>query len=109
MRSILAAVLLLVYECAIAQPLACRTIDGDTLDCAGERVRLVDIYAPELGEPGGEAAREKLRQRLERGPVEIRRHGKDRYGRTLGDVYVDGVRVIQRDIGRRGGRGLPRP
>lgn len=93
---------------ALAEPLACRAIDGDTIACGEERIRLVDIYTPELGEPGGELAREKLRQRLEAGAIEIRRHGRDRYGRTLGDVYVGGTRIIQRDLGRLGGRGLPR-
>jgi endonuclease YncB( thermonuclease family) len=98
---------LLFLGAAQAQPLICRAIDGDTIACGEERIRLVDIYAPELGEPGGQLAREKLRQRLEAGAIEIRRHGRDRYGRTLGDVYVDGVRVIQRGVGRLGGRGLP--
>lgn len=31
--------------------------------------------------------------------------GTDRYGRTLAEVYVDGRRIEQSDIGPRAGRG----
>jgi micrococcal nuclease len=86
----------------------CRAIDGDTIRCGQERVRLHGIYAPELREPGGREARARLQQRLESGEVRIERRASDRYGRTIGSVYVGGSRITQRDVGRIGGRGVRR-
>ena len=68
-------------------------IDGDTLRCGDERVRLLGIDAPELpghcqqgrhcapGDPL--ASTRSLRAALLLGPIVIRRIGTDRYGRTL--------------------------
>lgn len=86
----------------------CKAIDGDTVRCGRERIRLREVYAAERGTPGGEAQRGALQRRLDSGEVRIRRHGKDDYGRTLGDVYVDGRKLRQSDIGARGGRGSDR-
>lgn len=81
--------------------LACTAIDGDTLRCGEERVRLIGIDAPELHGcprrricvPGdGNAAREALAV-LVRKPVRLRRFGKDRYGRTLAIAYAGGRNV----------------
>ncbi|MDB5582370.1 MAG: hypothetical protein JWR80_7546 [Bradyrhizobium sp.] len=73
----------------------CRVVDGDTLNCAGERVRLLGIDAPELpghcrqgrdcapGDPFGSTA--SLESAV--GPeMTIERVGQDRYGRTLAMV-----------------------
>lgn len=86
----------------------CRAIDGDTLRCGQERIRLRGIYTPEIGEPGGFAAKDRLQRRLEAGEIRIERNGRDRYGRTLGHVYVNGARITQSDVGRVGGRGQRR-
>lgn len=86
----------------------CKAIDGDTLRCGRERVRLRNVYAAERGTPGADAERRALQRRLESGEVRIRRRGKDEYGRTLGEVYVNGRKVTQADIGARGGRGANR-
>lgn len=83
----------------------CRAIDGDTIRCGRERIRLRNVYAAELGSRGAESEQKALQRKLDSGKVSIRRHGKDRYGRTLGDVYVNGRGVTQSDIGPRGGRG----
>lgn len=83
----------------------CRAIDGDTLRCGSERVRLRGVYAPELKEPGGQEARQRLQQRIDGGDVRIERRGRDRYRRTLGTVYVNGQRVQQGDISPKAGRG----
>ena len=79
---------------AMAAPQAsCTVVDGDTLRCGSERVRLLGIDAPELpghcqagrncvpGDP--HASTESLRSAMALGPITIRRLGKDRYGRTL--------------------------
>lgn len=71
---------------------ACRVVDGDTLRCGSERVRLLGIDAPELpghcatgrvcapGDP--EASSQSLAQALA-GALRFTRVGVDRYGRTL--------------------------
>lgn len=68
-------------------------IDGDTLRMGPERIRLRGIDTPELDEPGGPAARQRLDQLLREGPVRIVPHGQDVYGRTVADVFVDGRNV----------------
>jgi micrococcal nuclease len=83
----------------------CRAIDGDTLRCGRERVRVQGVYAPEIKEPGGREAKARLQQRIDSGHLRIDRHGRDKYGRTLGRVYVDGRRINQSDIGMKSGRG----
>uniref|UniRef100_UPI003F495ECB thermonuclease family protein n=1 Tax=Streptosporangium sp. CA-235898 TaxID=3240073 RepID=UPI003F495ECB len=77
-----------------------RVVDGDTLDLlvdlgfttmTRQRIRLSDVYAPELGTPEGEAAAEFARGWVvEHGPnllVRTLRDRKERYGRYLGHVY----------------------
>lgn len=43
----------------------CRVIDGDTLRCGRERIRVQGVDTPEKGQPGYEAAKERLRQLTE--------------------------------------------
>jgi micrococcal nuclease len=69
------------------------TIDGDTIRMGAERIRLRGIDTPELNEPGGQAARQRLEQLLKEGPIRIVPHGQDVYGRTVADVFVDGRNV----------------
>jgi len=77
-----------------------RVIDGDTvilrLDLGfrcwvqGVRVRLLEVFAPEL-RAGGEAAKAKLEELLPVGAsVLLQSHALDRYGRSLGYLFVDG-------------------
>ena len=67
-------------------------VDGDSLRCGAERLRLLGIDAPELhGCPSwrqcvagdGTAARQSLTEGLRLGPFHYERVGKDRYGRSL--------------------------
>ena len=83
----------------------CLAIDGDTLVCNHQRVRLTNVYAAELNEPGGRAAKRRLQMLIASGEVALRPFGRDRYGRTLAEVYVNGRRIEQADIGPRAGRG----
>ena len=71
------------------------TIDGDTLRMGSERIRLRGIDTPELNEPGGQAARQRLEQLLQEGPIRIVPHGQDVYGRTVADVFVNGRNVAE--------------
>lgn len=104
-RAVLLA-LILVPPGAAAQTMRCKALDGDTLQCGAERVRLRDIYAAEKNEAGGAQARRNLRSRVDGRDVELKRHGQDRYGRTLADIYVDGRKLEQSDIGPRAGNGV---
>ena len=97
MRSILAALAMLV-PLAVSAGERCSAIDGDTLRCGRERVRIQGLDAPELDEPGGKQARQRLQQRLKAGEIVIERRGRDRHGRTLGRLYVNGKRITQNDV-----------
>jgi micrococcal nuclease len=83
----------------------CIAIDGDTLVCNRQKVRLTNVYAAELNEAGGYAAKRRMQGLIASGDVTLRPFGHDRYGRTLAEVYVNGRRIEQADIGPRAGRG----
>jgi nuclease-like protein len=72
-----------------------QTIDGDTIRYGAERIRIRGLNAPELSEPTGEAARERLGQLLREGPIRIVPHGTDVYGRTVAEVFVNGQNVME--------------
>ena len=63
--------------------------DGDTLtalDAANvqHKVRLTGIDAPEIGQPFGTKARDRLTALAKGKTVTIHGHGQDRYGRPVG-------------------------
>lgn len=77
-------------------------IDGDTIDVRGERIRILNIDAPESFRSRCEAelklalrTKERLAALLRSGPVEISREGQDRYRRTLATLSVR-----EGDVGR---------
>ena len=82
------------------EPIAnCRVVDGDTLRCGSERVRLLGIDAPELPghcrtgracAPGDPVASTSSLADALVGPLTIVRVGTDRYGRTLALVSAGG-------------------
>jgi micrococcal nuclease len=96
-RSVL-AVLAIALAGAASAGERCSALDGDTLRCGRERVRIEGLHAPELSEPGGQEARQRLQRRIEAGELVIDRKGRDRYGRTLGRAYVNGNRITQLDV-----------
>ena len=80
-----------------------RVIDADTIEVAGEKVRLSGLDAPELGQPARDArgrrydagtlAAEKLTKHLNRKirdgwNANIRAEGRDKYGRALGMITL---------------------
>jgi hypothetical protein len=84
---------LVAWSSASGEPLSgCLAIDGDTLRCGAERIRLLGIDAPEMGgrcRPGrrcalgdSDASKAALADAAS-GPLTIQRVGTDRYGRTL--------------------------
>ena len=106
------AALLLVL--ALAQPAAALVTvtihscyDGDTCRTTdGERIRLACIDTPELrgkrAQPErARAARDHLRAMVAGKPLGLRRITKDRYGRTVGELFVDGLNVQQAMVASR--------
>lgn len=72
--------------------------DGDTftLLTAGNeqiKVRLAEIDCPESGQPYGRKAKQELSSLIFRKTVTVEEVDKDRYGRTVGRVFVDGQNV----------------
>jgi len=68
-------------------------VDGDTFDAGGVRYRLNGIDAPELQEPLGAQARDRLQQLLDSGSAVAYPIATDVYGRVIADVLVNGVSV----------------
>ena len=83
----------------------CIAVDGDTLVCNRQKIRLTNVYAAELNQPGGSAAKRRLNALVQGQEVALRPYGRDRYGRLLAEAYVGGRRIEQADIGPRAGRG----
>lgn len=89
---------------ADADPLLWRVVnvhDGDTLTALDDgdvqhKIRLEGIDAPELGQPFGRVSRDRLSALVKGKTLTIHQHGKDRYGRVLARVELDGD-----DLGRR--------
>lgn len=79
--------------------------DGDTITVLMDRqpvkVRLTEIDTPEKAQPWGSRAREALSAKVFGKSVEVRSEGTDRYGRTLGRVFVEG-RDVNREMIREG-------
>lgn len=87
-----------------------RVIDGDTAEVIFDlgfnlalfgKIRLKGVNAPEVkGETAeaGKKATEFLRGLIEGKTIFARTYGKDKYGRWLADVYVDGEYVNKKLI-----------
>src|SRR4051812_12208547 len=105
MRLLAITLLLLAVPAPAFAGERCLAIDGDTLVCNYRKVRLTNVYAAELNEAGGAAARRRRQALVASGDVWLKPFGHDRYGRRLAEVYVNGRRVEQSDIGPRAGRG----
>lgn len=84
----------LLLSAALAAGGTCQAVDGDTLRCNGERIRLLGIDAPEKGKcragrkcaPGDPKASQRSLKAALTGKLRIQRVGTDRYGRTLAMV-----------------------
>jgi len=78
-------------------PVQCQAVDGDTLRCEDQRVRLLGIDAPEIGnhcrrgrvcvKGDAEASKRALAAMIRPG-VTISPVTRDRYGRTVAVVYA---------------------
>lgn len=101
--SVILATVLVIPANAIAQSsmvsgTIINTGDGDTLraNINGQptTVRLTCVDAPEKKQSFGRQASERLKALLPKGQtVSVRPVNKDRYGRTVGEVYVNGQSI----------------
>jgi len=78
--------------------------DGDTLRLLVGReqvvIRLDQIDAPEKAQPFGTRSRQSLAELCHQRDVRVVEGGRDRYGRTIGTVFVDGVNVSAEQVRR---------
>ena len=79
-----------------------RVIDGDTIEVAGERIRLHGIDAPESGQTCvvglevwlcGQKADHALYNFIGTSPMTCQEQGIDRYGRTIATCSVRGLDI----------------
>ena len=72
-----------------------RVVDGDTIRAEAKgkeiKIRLVEIDAPEMNQPFGAQSKNFLNRLLYEKDVTLISQGEDRYGRTLGEIYANGV------------------
>ena len=71
--------------------------DGDTIVLLSgkeqTKVRLFGIDAPELKQPYGKKSKQFLANLIAGEVVEVEENGKDRYKRTIGSIYLNGVDI----------------
>ena len=86
-------------------------VDGDSLEYQGERIRILDIDAPEFLQKCYDASGWKYRcgfeakeylRKLVSGSVRCERFGKDRYGRSLMDCFTEDGTNIGQEMVRQG-------
>lgn len=93
----LALALVLLAAAGFFEGRVVAVLDGDTVDVlvAGQRqrVRLAGIDTPERGQPWAERSKQALSRRVFGKDVRVNEVDVDRYGRTVGELYADGVCV----------------
>jgi micrococcal nuclease len=71
--------------------------DGDTVTLRTEdqtlKVRLTGIDTPERGQPFGTRAKQALSGKVFGKTILLNSSGEDRYGRTLGEIMLDGSSI----------------
>ena len=77
-----------------------KVTDGDTITVLVEnqqvKIRLNEIDAPEHDQEFGQKSKEALADLVFEKEVRIVTHGEDRYGRTIGDVFVGQINVNEK-------------
>ena len=81
-------------------------IDGDTIDVKhngrSERIRLHGIDAPEKSQAFGRSSKRAASDLAFGEDVTVIEHGRDRYGRTLGEVILPDDRSLNQEMVRNG-------
>ncbi len=80
--------------------------DGDTITVmhngVGERIRLNGIDCPEKRQAFGNRAKQFASALVFGKTVTVQDHGRDRYGRTIGDVRLPDGRVLNHELVQEG-------
>lgn len=79
-----------------------KIIDGDTFKTASRKksVRLANVDAPERGKPGSAKATEALRKLIGGKKVRVAPVCRDKYGRTIANVY-DGRTSVNKKMAKK--------
>ena len=79
-----------------------RVSDGDTINILVSkrkiRIRFADIDTPEKAQPWGKRAKSALSELVARKNVVVKVKGRDRYGRVIGTVMLNGVDINARMV-----------
>ncbi len=102
----------ILFLCLLAGPVnaftgkVVKVTDGDTLEVMhngrAEKVRLAGIDCPENGQPYGQAARRFALELVAQKIVRIEVETTDRYGRTVGEVFLNNGTSLNRELVRNG-------
>ena len=80
--------------------------DGDTItvmhDGKGDKIRLNGIDAPEKGQPFTNRAKQFVSELAFDTDVKVETKGEDRYGRTIGEVFLPDGRNLNQEIVKAG-------
>jgi len=106
MRILIAVLALLAPLICWADTLSGRVVgvtDGDTVMLLTEqkeqvKIRLNAIDAPEKSQAFGTASKQELSELCFGKPATVEIQGKDRYGRTIGDLTCDGLNASEEQI-----------
>ena len=95
---ILIALFSLSAQAEIIRGQVIKVADGDTLTLLGDsnkkiRIRLAGIDTPERKQPFGHTAKNALAKLVFQKKILIKTQTKDRYGRTVGVVFLDNLNV----------------
>lgn len=106
LRTFLAVTLLTCSVNARAETLqgSAKVVDGDTLIVAGERVRLRNVDAPELDQPGGRAAADYLAALVKGRVVVCDVAARDRWARAVASCRAGQVELGEQLIAAGHGR-----
>lgn len=106
-RALLLLLLVVASSGARADELAGEVVgvtDGDTLRVLVEHhevvIRLDQIDAPEKRQPFGQRSRQSPAEMAFRKAARVITHGQDRYGRTIGSVFIAGLDVNAEQVRR---------
>lgn len=83
-----------------------RVLDGDTIEVLHsqhpERIRLHGIDCPEKSQAYGQKAKHAVSDLVVGKEVTVHTHGKDKYGRTIGDVLLPDGKNVNRELIKQG-------
>ena len=67
--------------------------DGDTFKTKFSVIRLENVDAPELNEPGGSAAKQKLSSLISNEEIVYEEKARDKFARKIAQVWVNRTNV----------------